>query len=292
MAEFMTWRIGDVTVTRVMEFEPWLIEPGALFAKARAPDVQRHPWMVPHFADAEGSILLSFHAFIVESAGRRVIVDTCVGNDKPRLGGVFENLKTGFLEALTDAGIPPETIDIVLCTHMHVDHVGWNTRLVDGQWVPTFPNARYLFAREEYEHWAVTPDVHHGDVFGDSVAPIVAAGLHDLVEPGFRPTPELELEATPGHTPGHVSIRIRSQGAEAVITGDMIHHPLQIAEPEHCTHFCSDAPRAVETRRRFLKEQEGRPILVLGTHFAGPTAGHIVADGDGYRLDVAAEAVS
>lgn len=290
MAEFKSWTVGDVRITRVLEMPPIPMPPAFLFTAATEEDLKRHDWMTPHFADDEGRMLLSLHAFVVESQGRRIVVDTCVGNDKPRGDSMFSMLKGRFLEDLAEAGFPRESIDLVLCTHMHVDHIGWNTILVDGQWVPTFPNARHLFARAEFEHWTANPDTHFGDTFGDSVQPVVDAGLHELVEPGYRPTDELELISTPGHTPGHVSVMIRSRGQEAVITGDMIHHPLQIAEPQHCTHFCTQPERAVATRHRFLGEMADRPVLVLGTHFAGPTAGWIRRSGQAWCFDVGAPA--
>jgi glyoxylase-like metal-dependent hydrolase (beta-lactamase superfamily II) len=191
-----------------------------------------------------------------------------------------------FLEDLADLGYPVDSIDTVMCTHLHVDHVGWNTRLDDGKWVPTFPKARYLFARKEWEHWTtdgvsqITPD----DAIGDSVRPILEAGLADLVEVDHRVSDEVWFEPTPGHSPAHVSVHIASRGDEAIITGDMIHHPLQLSEPDLITHFCFDRAQARTTRRAFLEKYQDRPVLVLGTHFHAPTAGYVVHDGNAWRL--------
>ena len=177
-----------------------------------------------------------------------------------------------------------EDVDYVLCTHMHVDHVGWNTRLVDGRWEPTFPNARYLFAEKEWRHWSREPQ-EYGPVVEDSVQPIFDRGLADLVSETHRVTDEITLEPTPGHTPGHVSVHITSRGEEAVITGDMIHHPCQIAHPHWSSSADVDPFVSATTRDHFLQRYADRPVLIIGTHFAAPTAGRIVHDGDSYRLD-------
>ena len=277
------WQVGGVRITRIVEIEG--PSPGTfLFAEATPERLLQHAWLRPHFLAEDGRTLGSIHAFVIESAGRTIVVDTCVGNDKPRTVKAW-NLRTGrFLEDLAEAGFPRERVDVVLCTHLHVDHVGWNTMLAGGRWVPTFPNARYLFTRREWEHWSREPAPPDGDVQGDSVRPIVEAGLADLVETDHAVTPEVRLEPTPGHTPGHVSVRVASRGAEAVITGDLMHHPVQCAEPGWASRFDVDPAAARATRRAFLARCAGRPVLVLGTHFATPTAGRIVADGAAWRF--------
>ena len=156
--------------------------------------------------------------------------------------------------------------------------------LVDGKWVPTFPNARYLIGRKEWEHWSVSQEADFREPVEDSVRPVIDAGLADLVEPGHRVNEEVWLEPTPGHTPGHVSVRISSRGEDAVITGDLMHHPIQCANPQWASNFDSDADLARKTRREFLARYSDRPVLVFGTHFATPTAGHIVRDGDTWRF--------
>ncbi|MBT6275214.1 MAG: MBL fold metallo-hydrolase, partial [Chromatiales bacterium] len=163
---------------------------------------------------------------------------------------------------------------------------GWNTMLVDGQWVPTFPQAEYLFAREEWEHWQVTDQDFFGPVLEDSVGPIIEAGLAQLVETDHRVTDEVWLEPTPGHTPGHVSVRIHSLGEDAVITGDMTHHPCQFAHPEWAATVDHDPEQSTATRRSFYARYTDQPMLVIGTHFAAPTAGHIVRDGETYKLEL------
>jgi glyoxylase-like metal-dependent hydrolase (beta-lactamase superfamily II) len=220
--------IGSVKVTSVVELEAGaIIQQGIPDATLEA--VKNIPWLRPHFADEEGNLKGVVQSFMLESGGKRILVDTCVGNGKKRKDlAEWNELHGDFLSRLASAGYTPEDIDIVLCTHLHCDHVGWNTMLVDGKWVPTFPNARYMFVREEYEYWKGRPateieDDHAG--FADSVEPIVEAGRADFVPANHVITDEVSLVPTPGHTPHHVSVAIKSAGEEAVITGDVMHHP-------------------------------------------------------------------
>lgn len=277
------WRIGRVSVTRIVELFPFQVPADNLFQQGSAELVKQHPWLLPHHATPDGQIIFAFQAFVVQTDSRRIMVDTCLGNDKQREYEVFTRLTNTFLHDLEVAGAPAESIDTVLCTHLHQDHVGWNTRLVNGRWIPTFPNARYLFGREEWEHWKprlgeTSIQTQHLD---DSIRPVLDAGLADFVEPTHRVCEEVWLEPTPGHTPGHVSVRIASEGQEAVITGDVMHHPIQCAEPDLLTHFCADHERARLTRREFLDRHAERRTLIIGSHFAEPTVGWFVKDGEG-----------
>ena len=280
------WQIGDIKITRIVEVE---IAGGTRFI---LPDALRDAvkpidWLRPHFADDDGNLIMSIHALVVETPGRRIIVDTCLGNDKQRDIPVWHMRSGPFLSDLAAAGYARESIDTVLCTHLHVDHVGWNTMLVDGRWQPTFPRARYLFGREEWEHWdAEGSKDQMGVAIDDSVRPIVEAGLHELVEVDQDLGDGLTLEPTRGHTPGHVSLRIRSRGEEALITGDFVHHPCQMARLDWCSSADFDREQARETRLRMLESLADKPVLVIGTHFATPSAGKVVRDGDAYRLDV------
>jgi glyoxylase-like metal-dependent hydrolase (beta-lactamase superfamily II) len=282
----MKWTIGEVTVTKIIELE---MTGGTRFLLPQATREEILPiaWLRPHFADDEGRLRMSIHSFIVETPERRIVVDTCLGNGKTERRIPHWNDRDGpFLADLAAAGFPAESIDTVLCTHLHVDHVGWNTRLVDGKWMPTFPRARYLMGRTEYQHWSTVkdrPDMAH--ILADSVTPIIEAGLATMVETNERLCDEITLVPTLGHTPGHVSVMIQSQGEQALITGDFMHHPCQIAYPEWSTLADSDPDQGIETRRRMLKRLAGTPVLIIGTHFAGATAGRLVIDGGGYRLD-------
>ena len=175
----------------------------------------------------------------------------------------------------------------MLCTHLHFDHVGWNTRKVDDKWVPTFPNARYLFGRREWDHWKEMP--RDGGVLSqhlvDAIQPIFDAGLVELIEPDHRISDEISLFPTPGHTPGHVSVHISSQGRDAVITGDLMHSPVQMAEPDLHGNFDMDPETGCKTRRKFLETYENRKALIIGSHFCDPTVGYIVADERNWRFE-------
>ena len=281
------WRIGDVTITKVIELEA---TGGSRFLLPQAtPDlIKPIAWLQPHFADENGRLRMSIHTFLVETPTHRIVVDTCLGNDKEnRHIPHWNNMQTRFLADIADAGYPRESIDTVLCTHLHIDHVGWNTMKLDGKWVPTFPNASYLMGRMEYEHWSTNlarQDMQY--ILADSVTPVLDAGLATLVETDHRVCAEISLIPTIGHTPGHVSVRISSKGEEALITGDFMHHPCQIAHPEWSTNADSDRDQGIRTRLDMFEKLADTPTLVIGTHFAGATAGRIVRDGDSYRLDV------
>ena len=283
----LRWRVGAVKITHIVE-SCGSSPPTFLFANLSAEEVRSHAWLRPHFATAEGRLIASIHAFVVESRGRTIVVDTCVGNDKARALPAWNMLSGPFLADFAAAGFALDGVDAVVCTHFHSDHVGWNTRLADGRWVPTFPRARYLASRTEFAHLQSVEDAAERQLLADSVQPVVDAGLFDRVASDHAITDEVRLEPTPGHTPGHVSVRIRSRGAEAVITGDLMHHPVQCADPNVCSRFDSDREQALATRVRFLREQADRDVLVLGTHFATPTAGYIVSSGGAWRFDAPA----
>jgi glyoxylase-like metal-dependent hydrolase (beta-lactamase superfamily II) len=282
----MKWQVGAVTVAKIVELE---VTGGSRFILPQATPEAIMPigWLQPDFADERGRLRMSIHALVVETPSRRIIVDTCLGNDKEnRRIPTWNKLQTRFIADLETAGYPRETIDTVICTHLHVDHVGWNTMLIESRWVPTFPNARYLMGRVEFAYWT---NGHEREdmraVLADSVMPVWDAGLVDLVETDHRVCDEASLVPTLGHTPGHVSVRITSQGEEALITGDFMHHPCQIARPDWSSTADSDPAEAQLTRGRMLTHLANAPILVIGTHFAGRTAGRIARDGGAFRLE-------
>ncbi len=234
----------------------------------------------------KGNLVLSIHALLVDAPGIKLVVDTCVGNDRPRALTRGQALQTAFLEHIAEAGFPRESVNAVVCTHLHVDHVGWNTMKDGDGWTPTFPNARYLIGRKEYEHWLKEADGESAQVMADSVKPIFDAGLAQTVEMDHRISPELRLVPTPGHTPGHVSVAIESGGQRAVITGDAIHHPVQFAHPDWLSLFDGDQKAANARRHVIFEEWADKPILVIGTHFPAPTAGHVKRDGETWRFAV------
>ena len=275
------WQIGAVKISRVVELE---VAGGTRFILPDAtPEACREiAWLAPHFMTADGKLIMSIHALVVDTGKRRIVVDTCIGNDKERNIPSWSHLQTAFLADLAAAGYPRESIDTVMCTHLHVDHVGWNTMLVDGRWVPTFPNARYLIAQQEWNYWdAHEDDAQYGSVLADSVRPVIEAGLVDFVSMDHRLCEEVWLEPTLGHTAGHVSVHIASNGAEALITGDCIHHPCQIARTDWSSSADFDKAQGVRTRDELLAKYAGSDVLVIGTHFATPTAGRIRRARDG-----------
>lgn len=293
-----SWQIGAVRITRVAEIPDVPFPAAVLFTNNDPQELARQDWLRPHYLDDNNDPILSVHTFVVATPNKLILVDTCTGNDKPRVGPLFDRLQTNFLADLEAAGAPVGAVDTVLCTHLHLDHVGWNTRLVDGAWQPTFPQAEYLFGRREWAHWEAykdieiqedatgeaNPIVNASAVIHDSVLPVVEAGLHRLVESDEAICEEVRLEATPGHTPGHVSVHIESQGEHAIISGDMLHSPYQMACPQVGVVFDSDGEQAQRTRRDFFGRYADQNILFLGTHFATPVAGHIVSHGDTWRF--------
>ncbi|MBS0367055.1 MAG: MBL fold metallo-hydrolase [Proteobacteria bacterium] len=280
------WKIGDVEIVRIVELFELQGLNEILFQSCSPELVKGYDWLVPNYASPDGAIKVNYQAFALRIGDRHIMVDTCIGNDKHRQAPIFHHLQTTFLDDLAHAGFPAASIDTVLCTHLHLDHVGWNTRLEAGRWVPTFPNARYLFNRKEWDfiHGLVGKEHAEVDHLPDSLQPVYEAGLVDFVPTDHRVTPEVWLEPTPGHTPGHVSVCIQSQGERAVITGDIMHHPVQCAQPDMKTNFCNDHEQAMRTRRGFLQRNQDRAALVIGSHFCDPTGGWIVRDGDAWRF--------
>lgn len=285
------WQIGNVRVTRIVEGGE-AVDASFFLEGVTREFVRSQDWLRPYFVTADGQTIGVRQTFVVESEGKRILVDTCVGNDKPRTVGLFNRLQTSFLQDLEASGCAPEAVDLVLCTHLHVDHVGWNTRLVKGRWVPTFPNARYLFGRKEWEYWTHAAETYSdgvimdASILSDSITPVIEEGLADLVDTDHVITSEVRLIPTPGHTPGHVSVEIVSAGRTAIITGDMMHHPVQCCMPDVTVKLDDDTARARATRRAFLARYGDAPVVVFGTHFAHPTAGWIRARGDAWIFDV------
>lgn len=300
----MKWTIGEITVTAIVEHEMAGFE--VIMPAATPERTASAEWLRPHFIDKSGSLKGAVQAFVVEAPGCRMVIDTCVGNDKNRLAMEQWNQHHGpFLERMEQAGYPPESIDFTVCTHLHVDHVGWNTYLENGVWKPTFPNARYLFAKPEFDFWqealnapalsladasnptelfSAAGDADTRAAHADSIQPVVDAGLVDLVATDYVICEGVRLVPSHGHTPGHVSIAISSQGETALITGDSIHHPVQIAFPGIRTHLDFDADLAEATRLSLLRDAEASGLLLIGTHFAAPTAGRICQHGEGWQL--------
>ena len=288
-------KLGNIEIIRIVESET-PTNPRFLYPDITPADIEPfHRWLAPRFYCPDAfRFNLNIQAFIVRTLHHTLIVDTCVGNHKNRINPFWNQLQTPFLDRLKDAGVMPEEVDFVMCTHLHIDHVGWNTRLVEGRWEPTFPKARYVFNRDEYEYWSRTGDPEQQNAFHDSVMPVMEAGLAEMVTGEHEITQGVRLMPTPGHTPGHCSVHLDGRGAlggtsaggaEGVITGDMMHTPLQMLQPELGSSFCVDPAQAAETRRGFLEHHAGRDVRIIGTHFPDPTAGRVVEEGKGFWLE-------
>jgi len=278
----MYWKVGKVKITKIVELET-VGSTRFILPLATSEEIRKSPWLMPHFATEEGRLKMSIHSLVVETPTRRIVVDTGLGNNKEgRSVPSWNNRQGPFLETMREAGFPPDSIDTVLCTHLHVDHVGWNTKLLDGRWVPTFANARYLFGRSEYEHWRDHSDESdHAAVFSDSVRPIVEAGRAELVASDARLADEICLIPTSGHSPGHISIHIQSAGEECLLTGDVAHHPCQMAHLDWSSTADSDPVQSAVTRRELFSRFADTATLVIGGHF---NAGHIMRDGEAFKF--------
>ena len=284
------WRVGEVEITRVLEFETALFEPAVLYPEVSLEVVRRHRgWLEPTLMDpVSGLLVFAFHSTVIRTPRVTILVDTCSGNDKERPHKLRYHRKNWpYLTNLATAGFAPEDIDYVLCTHLHADHVGWNTRLLNGRWVPTFPNARYLFAREEWDHWQVaelrakyTTDPY----YEDSLLPIMESGQAELVATDYAFDDSVRIEPWPGHTPGHICVLVRSQHASPVLSGDIMHTALQCAEPQLNSCFCVDPEMARATRRRFLEAFADSQVMVIPAHFPTPSAGWIRSHDTSFRF--------
>jgi glyoxylase-like metal-dependent hydrolase (beta-lactamase superfamily II) len=284
--ELLRWQVGDATVIRIGDVDATPALQG-LLPKFDPAAVSRAAWLTPNFIDEVGRLRGLVQAFLIMIGSRVIIVDPGVGNGKRRTAVPgWDNLRTDFLDRLRAAGVERSGIDYVVNTHLHFDHVGWHTQMVNGAWQPTFPAARYVMSADEFGYWQSTPrnqiaDQHAG--FADSVLPVYQAGLVDLVADDHVITDGIRLMPTPGHTPHHVSVMIESRSQSAVITGDVMHHPCQIAYPEWGASDY-DPNRAQASRSDLIDRFADSETLIIGTHFADPVAGHIRRDGTMFRM--------
>jgi glyoxylase-like metal-dependent hydrolase (beta-lactamase superfamily II) len=270
--------VGETELRCIHDYLGPGFAPSEMFPAYRPDMLQaEQSWLLPTFFDPiTNKLRTSMHSWIVRTRHHTVLIDTCIGNHKPRPSIPRFNMRNEpWLDRLRSAGVTPEEVDFVLCTHLHADHVGWNTRLRDGRWVPTFPNARYLFGRIEYERWdprlpGHAPRPINQFVFEDSILPIADAGLMVLVDDGYTLDDMLVVEAAPGHTSGHARIRLRSGRREGIFSGDIVHHPLQVPYPELRSVFDDDPDLAALTRARLLRECAEHDIVLLPSHFAEP----------------------
>jgi glyoxylase-like metal-dependent hydrolase (beta-lactamase superfamily II) len=283
-----TFELGDLTIHRIIEQE-------APFAAALdfLPDLtpeqlaENRSWLAPDALDAAGKLIFCFQSYVVRTPHHTILVDSCIGNDKNRGTRPVWHMKTDdtYMRGLAAVGLSVEDIDYVMCTHLHVDHVGWNTRLENGRWVPTFPKARYLFSEPELAFWTAQHAKTSVPCIEDSVLPIVAAQRAELVHSDHVLNDHVRLLPTPGHTIDHFAVALGRDGRDAVLTGDLIHSPLQARYPELSMLVDYDRVQAAATRRRFLETYCDTPTLCCFAHFPSPSVGQVKRWGEGFRCE-------
>lgn len=288
MGRFVNWNIGKVKVTCITELENAgnVIQDSIPFATVDK--IKKIGWLVPEFANLDGTLKAHTQSFLLEIGELRILIDTCVGNDKKRVDiKEWGNLKTDYLQKINEAGCKVSDITHIMCTHLHFDHVGFNTTLSGGKWIPTFPNAKYIFSKAEFEYWSKMPSSEIEDDrqgIRDSIMPIIEENKHLLVDDNFELCDEVKLIPTPGHTPHHCSVTIDSQGEKGLITGDFIHHPCQMENIDWYTLADTDKDKATQTRKTMLEKYSDSQTLVFGSHFSYPVAGYIVSDNNKYKF--------
>jgi glyoxylase-like metal-dependent hydrolase (beta-lactamase superfamily II) len=300
-------RVGSIEITRVVESEgpmhglaPFFFD-AASGASLRDDAVEAHrDWLDRWALAADGTMIFSIQSLLIRTRRNLILVDTCLGTGSlppgaggspsahtaVEIAGPSGDLSTvPYFQRLRAAGVRPEEVDVVLCTHLHPDHVGWNTRTRDGRLVPTFPKAKYVFDRREWVYWNKRKEGDLGyEAIRDRVRPIVNAGRALLVDPPHEIDEDARIEPTYGHTPGQIALRVSSGGREAVLVGDLMHHPIQCSEPGWESKFSVDPEASMAMRRAFLERHAGTNVLVVPAHFPSPGAGRIVAHGKAWRF--------
>ena len=292
-----TQQLGKFRIDRVVESEGPFAALEMMLPGINAADIDAHAgWLKPLFVAPDNRAIMGFHSYILKTPHHTILIDACVGNHKDRPERpTWHRQRFGYIEAMAALGVRPEDIDFVCCTHLHADHVGWNTRLQEGRWVPTFTNARYVFAKAEYEHWERAhresieqglPVLNHGS-FADSVLPVVDAGRALMVGDDFEFETGVYMQAAHGHTPGNCTLHAVSEGSKAVFSGDILHTPAQLINPAWSSRFCVDPVQSAATRTKLVHQLTDTSTLLLTGHFPTPVAGRIVSRADHFRFDCA-----
>ena len=279
------FKVGDINITRIIESEGLFIPLAEMIPDATTEAIEPYcNWMVPWALCPEtGQMVLPVQSYLIETPHHRIVVDTCVGNHKSnKFFKPWMNLQSmTWMNNLTAAGVSPSDIDFVLCSHLHFDHCGWNTCLVDGKWVPTFPNAKYLFGREEFAR----AEESGGSVFEENLGPIMEAGLGIIVDSDHSIDDHVWLEPTFGHTAGHVAIHLASNGERAIVIGDIMHSPVQCEQPDWYSIADGDPDAARFTRRRILETHCESRTLIMTAHFPAPSVGRFRVGDNAFRFD-------
>jgi len=284
--------VGEISIKRIVDLEHVPFNPSLVFPDAKPEIIKKLSLQVglQHFSDNNLDLLLSFHSFLIQTQKYNILVDTCCGNEKERPTRPFWHQRNGpFLDNLATVGLAASDIDFVLCTHLHADHVGWNTQLINGKWVPTFPNAQYLFSQKEFEYWKEEDKknpmepIMYGSYI-DSVLPVIKSGQALLIESSHQIENNIQLESAYGHTPGNVIVNVRSERDQAILCGDVIHHPLQLLKPKWSTNFCFDPDLSRQTRLDLLNRCADTQTAILPAHFHSPDYGYIGRNGDTFHL--------
>jgi glyoxylase-like metal-dependent hydrolase (beta-lactamase superfamily II) len=287
----LKFSVGDFTVHRIIEQETTFLQANdALPTLTSEVLAENREWLQKTGAlDANDTLILCFQSYIIKTPHHTILIDSCIGNDKPRPLRPKWNMKTddAYMRALAASGFSVGDIDFVMCTHLHVDHVGWNTRLENGRWVPTFPKARYVFGKTEFDHWSKENAKAEVAPFADSVLPVVEAKKAEIVTNDYSVGDHIRILPTPGHTPGHVAFTLGRTKDEAVFAGDLIHTPLQLRYPELSPKFDIDPKQAATTRRSFLERYCDTDTLCCTAHFPSPSTGKIKRRGNGFSCEAA-----
>lgn len=285
-------QIGDARVTRVLEYSGPTHDPAFLFPDLPQAELDAAAsWLAPHhYVSHMNRLIVTIQLWVVHAGGNVIVIDTGVGNGKPRAAARMNMLNGLVLPWLEAAGAAPHQVTHVVHTHLHSDHVGWNTTNIDGRWAPTFPNARYLVPKTDFDYYkdalAREPDPIIDNAFADSVLPLVEAGLVDLVTDDARDVAGcLDVEPAPGHSPGMLTYRLRSNGEEGIFSADVMHSPLQIDKPLLNTRYCIFPDKARESRANLLARAVEREALIMPMHFGAPHCGYIRRQGDGFRFE-------
>lgn len=288
--DILKWYIGSVEIFQVLEVDSVGPAIQAAIPNATAENVQKIPWLLPYFADENGVLKSANQSFIIRSGNNIIVVDTADGEGKIRSDlPEWSNFHTDYVKNFLATGITFADVTHAISTHLHTDHEGFNTLSENGRFVPTFPNAKYLFVKEDYDYWSSKPEKEMAadkEAFDDSVTPIIEAGLSVIVSSDHKIDDNVYLIPLPGHTPGHIGIIVESEGLRAIFSGDAIHHPCQITHPEWGMLADVNPEQALKSRQKLLEEIVDTNTLLFGTHFANPVAGKVIQFGEGFEFKI------